>query len=298
MSVTPVEVESVTPPTGPIKPKPVYADENVTVYSIPLFPKVDEDRYLLSESQEGPSSKRKRQASPASPPRKSRDEEFSVETENLPLKDRMLLNGFLPTNLVGKDADEWREMAIKNMFPAGNSESGKGGDEDLDVDASTPHRHPGSFNGSVRQLPRMNLTKNSEPITPHQKPSLAYIVIGPKTRGKFDAKKANELGLAGKLRGLVAGGTTVTFTTTNADGKEIERTVSPEECVGSGENPAVCPEIDWSFFHQQLIFICFRLSSFLTSPLSRIYQLLFLHSRNQISTPSSGRGNRKTGLNT
>lgn len=160
----------------------------------------------------------------------------------------MRLNGFLPTNLVGKDVEEWRQMVIENMFPAGNHNSGKGKEEGADADppyVSALRRHPGSFNpaASDRQLPKLNLTKDSEPITPYQKPSLAYIIIGPKTRGKFNAKRADELGLMGRLRGLVASGTTVTFSTTDADGKEIERTVRPEECVGPGNNPAACPQI-------------------------------------------------------
>lgn len=247
MGITPLEVESVTPPTGSAKPKPTYADKNVTVYSIPLFPEVDKEGYPF-ESNEEPSSKRKRRASPTPPLRGSRDEGFSTETEDLPLKDRMRLNGFLPTNLVGQDAEEWRGMVVRNMFPARNPKAGKGKVEDVDADppyVSSLRRHPGSFNpaGSDRQLPRMKLTKDSKPITPYQRPSLAYIITGPKTRGKFDAKKADELGLVGKLRGLVASGNTVTFTMTDVDGKEIERTVRPDECVGPGDNPAVCPEI-------------------------------------------------------
>ena len=242
MGVTPVEVESISPPTGTAKPKPTYTDENITVYSVPLFPEVDEDGN--PQLQEDSSSKRKRRASSTSPPRKNKDVGFSTETKDLPLKERMRLNGFLPTNLVGKEAEQWREMTISNMFPAKNPKSGKVADAGVDADppyVSALRRHPGSFNpaGSFKQLPRMEFTKDSEPITSKQKPSLAYIVMGPKTRGKFNATKADELGLKGKLRGLVANGTAVTFTTTNADGKEIERTVKPEECVGPGDNPAV-----------------------------------------------------------
>lgn len=249
MSVTPVEVQSVSPPTGPFKPEPTYTDKNVTVYSVPLFPTVDEDGSPLPELHEGSPHKRKRRAPSASPPRSRRDEDFSTDTQGLPLKDRMRLNGFLPTNLVGKDAEQWREMIVKHMFPAENPGSRKVVEGDEVVDANLPYftlrRHPGSFNpaGSDKQLPRMNLTKDSESIVPHQKPSLAYIIIGPRTRGKFDAKKADELGLKGKLRGQVASGKTVTFTVTDADGKEVERTVSPEECVGPGDNPAVSLEI-------------------------------------------------------
>lgn len=241
-----MEVRSVSPPTGTVKPKPTYTDGNVTVYSIPLFPEVDEDGVPTHPwLQQDPPPKRKRRASSASPPRRNKDVNFSAETKNLPLKERMRLNGFLPTNLVGEEAEQWRQMIVENMFPATKPKSGKGVDPDVDADppyVSALRRHPGSFNpaGSDKQLPRMVFTKDSEPITSKEKPSLAYVVVGPKTRGKFDAKRADELGLKGKLRGLVANGTTVTFTVTDADGKEIERTVKPEECVGPGDNPAVC----------------------------------------------------------
>jgi len=248
MSITPVEVNSITPPTGTINPQPTYTDHNITVYSIPLFPEVDEDGNPTPFGLQGDSSsKRKRRTPSASPPRRNKDGDFSAETKNLPLKERMRLNGFLPTNLVGKEAEQWREMTINSMFPAKNPKSGKGAN-DLPYVPSI-RRHPGSFNpaGSDKQLPRISFTKDSEPITSKQKPSLAYIVVGPKTRGKFDAKKADELGLKGKLRGLVANGTAVTFATTNADGKEIARTVKPEECVGPGENPAVCLGIARAF---------------------------------------------------
>ena len=239
MGVTPVEVESASPPTGTVRPHPTYTDKNISVYSIPLFPEVDGGGNPTN-SQEGSSSKRKRRVSSASPPRRIKHEDFAIKAKNLPLKERMRLNGFLPTDLIGREAEQWREMVVESMFPANNSKAGEDADTDL-VHASASRRHPGSFNpaGSDKQLPRMNFTKDSEPITSEQKPSLAYIVVGPKTRGKFDAKRADELGLKGKLRGLVANGTTVTFTATDADGKKIERTVKPEECVGPGENPAV-----------------------------------------------------------
>ena len=245
LGVTPVEVESASPPTGTARPKPTYTDENITVYSIPIFPEINESgNPTYPWPQESSSSKRKRRDSSASPPRRDKYEDFSTETKDLPLKERMRLNGFLPTNLVGKDAEEWRKMVVRGMFPANNPKPGEGASKGADTDppyVSTLRRHPGSFNpaGSDKQLPRMSFTKDSEPITSNQKPSLAYIIVGPKTRGKFDAKKADELGLKGKLRGLVANGTTVTFTTTDADGKAIERTVRPEECVGPGDNPAV-----------------------------------------------------------
>jgi len=245
LAVTPVEVKSVSPPTGTVKPEPTYTDGTITVYSIPLFPEVDGDgNPTSSRVQERPPLKRKRQASSVSPPRRGEDEGFSRESGNLPLTERMRLNGFRPTDLVGNEADQWRELVVAHMFPGNKPKSGNEADADPPY-VSISRRHPGSFNpaGSDKQLPRMNFTKNSEPITHKQKPSLAYIVVGPKTRGKLDAKKADELGLKGRLRGLVANGNTVTFTTKDAHGKETERTVKPEECVGPGQNPAVCTGI-------------------------------------------------------
>lgn len=84
-------------------------------------------------------------------------------------------------------------------------------------------------------------------------PSLAYLILGPRTRGRFNAQRADELGLKGPLRGRVSKGETVTFMVEvddpsanggkgeNGERKKVrvERTVRPEECVGESEAPVV-----------------------------------------------------------
>lgn len=92
---------------------------------------------------------------------------------------------------------------------------------------------------------------------------MSYIVVGPRFRGKFDAKRAEELGIPhGPLRGSLAKGEAITFEIREGD-EVIQRTVKPEEVVGKSETPGVCFAlsirvilVSYSFLH----FI--RLSSF------------------------------------
>jgi ribonuclease Z len=73
--------------------------------------------------------------------------------------------------------------------------------------------------------------------------STAYIVVGPRVRGKFDVKRAEELGLFGPLRGRVARGETVTFTVDDGTGVKVQRTVRPEDCLAEPETKKVRPLI-------------------------------------------------------
>jgi ribonuclease Z len=71
------------------------------------------------------------------------------------------------------------------------------------------------------------------------KPTLAYIAVGPRVRGKFDVEKAQELGVpSGPKRGKLTRGESVTVRV-KVDGKFVERIVRPEECVGESETPVV-----------------------------------------------------------
>jgi ribonuclease Z len=83
--------------------------------------------------------------------------------------------------------------------------------------------------------------------TPDAPPTLAYVVIGPRIRGKFDGKRAQELGIpSGPIRKQLINGETIKLKRKIQkveDGVvkmiEVERTVTPEECVGESETPAV-----------------------------------------------------------
>jgi ribonuclease Z len=69
---------------------------------------------------------------------------------------------------------------------------------------------------------------------------MSYIVVGPRFRGKFDAKRAKELGIPnGPMRSSLAKGEAVTFEIREGD-EVIQRTVNPEEVVGKSETPGVC----------------------------------------------------------
>src|SRR6266568_3962126 len=98
-------------------------------------------------------------------------------------------------------------------------------------------KRPPVPDGYHRQLPSFF---NSGTGTPDSPPVLAYLVVGPRIRGRFDAKKAGELGIPnGPLRKRLVNGETVTFTARVKqllDGilreVQVERTIKPEECVG------------------------------------------------------------------
>lgn len=67
---------------------------------------------------------------------------------------------------------------------------------------------------------------------------MAYIVVGPRVRGKFDAEKASALGVFGALRGLLAKGRDVTVKIKVGE-ETVEKIVRPEECIGESEAPGV-----------------------------------------------------------
>ncbi|PFH48651.1 hypothetical protein AMATHDRAFT_64951 [Amanita thiersii Skay4041] len=101
----------------------------------------------------------------------------------------------------------------------------------------TPARH-----GHHLQLPPFSYTGPGTPTSP---PTLAYLIVGPRIRGKFNAAKAQKLGIpSGPIRQRLINGQPITFKTTisESDGDtvrkvEIERTVQPEECVDKSETP-------------------------------------------------------------
>ena len=71
------------------------------------------------------------------------------------------------------------------------------------------------------------------------RPTLAYIAVGPRVRGKFDVKSAEELGVpSGPKRGKLTRGESVTVKV-KVDGQFVDRVVRPEECVGESETPVV-----------------------------------------------------------
>jgi len=145
----------------------------------------------------------------------------STPSTSIPLLDRFLADPkFDPATLKGDEADSWRQLIVEHMFTLTGPPARRGpkGENPASLLKSLPTFTPSVRNGST-----------------------AYIVVGPRVRGKFNVKRAEELGLYGPLRGRVAKGETVTFTVDDGTGAKLERTVKPEDCLGESETTKVSP---------------------------------------------------------
>ena len=124
MRVKPVEASSSTTIASP--PRPIYKDENVTIYALTISSSPDSEMAAIAT--DGPvtsdpsapdiPSKRKREATPDSPRKRS---------SNQTLKQVMEDPDFLPEDLTDERAHEWREHVIKTMFPDTKIDSPKKG---------------------------------------------------------------------------------------------------------------------------------------------------------------------------
>ncbi|KAF5379502.1 hypothetical protein D9615_006481 [Tricholomella constricta] len=106
-----------------------------------------------------------------------------------------------------------------------------------DVANVDPYRRARLPVGFHRQLPKYARHTPVLASYPTATPTLAYIVVGPRIRGKFDVKAATALGVpSGPLRGQLTKGNTIKFTV-KVDDEMVERTVRPEDCIGESEAP-------------------------------------------------------------
>lgn len=77
-----------------------------------------------------------------------------------------------------------------------------------------------------------------------QSSTLAYIVVGPRIRGRIDGKKLTELGVPfNALRGKLTRGETIQFEVNGPQGPEI-RAVRPEDCMNKSDPPAAVIILD------------------------------------------------------
>lgn len=212
---------------------------------------------------------------------------------------RMLDSAISPTSLRGEEAQEWRRLLIQFMFsfkspskPAESEENKNKPQVQKVADSNNIEDVGPSSSKAVAQLdPALALDEpdgsnepkvaspNVDPMrylrqaplppllddstgTPYSPSNLCYVLVGPRVRGKFDAKKAAALGVGnGPLRGQLAKGNTITIEVDDGKGGRMMRTVKPEDCVGPSESPQVC-----FFFHAasycELLSQVFRLCSF------------------------------------
>ncbi|KAG1792699.1 uncharacterized protein HD556DRAFT_1293433 [Suillus plorans] len=216
MSVNPIEIPTSRPPDELHDDIPIYKDDNISVFALPVSTEIhsleSSESVIMPHSETSAvnrrSGKRKRSSSPAAPP----------------LHEVISHPDFDPTTLVGDMAQEWLRHIVRAMFPGSAAKP---------VISSAKVEHvsqPSGFNRPLPSLPACNL-----------RATLAYAVVGPRVRGKFDVKRAEALGLsAGPLRARVARGETVTVV--GKDG--VERSVGPSDVVGASENPGVVLILD------------------------------------------------------
>ena len=290
-----------------IEAVPVFADDHITVYSVPIVPTphrggdspVATGASLdVSET----SLKRKREPSPELPSKRpSLHSPLPATSESTAPLANTILNRFLddpqfdPTSLTGDEADAWRRLIIEYMFtwtepppkprppPRSPGNKGKRRKDVESTDAPILSAEPNlSFlpqvphwvgdatklqdkppSGPKGMTPAGSL-KPLPTFTPSARDaSTAYIVVGPRVRGKFDAKRAEELGLHGPMRGKVARGESVTFTVDDGTGGTLQRTVKPEDCMGEHETTKVRP---LSPLHSKMLSKCIKVVMILDVP--------------------------------
>ncbi|KAI0635238.1 beta-lactamase-like protein [Trametes polyzona] len=272
--------------TGDSPPQPLFKDEHLTVYSIPLYPSVPPegeqeesvdaaqasepmDAMLAPEATDRP-LKRKRTPSPDGPARRKSPpltdhalDSAAPVPETLTARSRS--HHFVPGTLTGDEAQEWRKLMLQEMFPmpapppATATDSSKGSKERekarfAKVQAKKTRAAPSEGaadggEGAEGELPRRAgvppdkrfarlppLVEGSDAHGHPALPTLAYLLVGPSVRGKFDVKKAEALGVPrGPIRGKLTRGETVTFDVDDGAGGKVQKTVRAEECVGPSE---------------------------------------------------------------
>ncbi|KAF8159401.1 hypothetical protein B0H34DRAFT_703302 [Crassisporium funariophilum] len=306
LKITSTDIPHTTPT---INPTPVYVDQNITVYAIPVLPSPEHEAPVRGiEASPSTSAQGKRKRSPTPDlPRKRRAEETDSQGK-LVLSDlltKALRNhNFNPGTLVGAVADEYRQLMIQTMFPYTNpteeskparappaprkpkkEKQGREGREGQQkvifepvfgknlkaispesqrdfirpsvpvatvVEPSVPSEpamtdNVDDYRRSRAQLPRgfhVQLPKFSSNFSPSQTPPThAYVIVGPRFRGKFDAAKAAALGVFGRDRSTLAKGKAVTVQV-QENGETISREVQPDEVLGESEHPGVVIVLD------------------------------------------------------
>ena len=75
---------------------------------------------------------------------------------------------------------------------------------------------------------------------PALEPMVAHVIVGPCIRGKFDGRKAIDLGLPpGPLRARLVKGESVTVQVKDSNGNVVDREIKPADCIGESVTPAV-----------------------------------------------------------
>ncbi|KIK93173.1 hypothetical protein PAXRUDRAFT_829230 [Paxillus rubicundulus Ve08.2h10] len=157
-------------------------------------------------------------------------------------------------------AQAWRQFVIQTMFPAtqvvtANADQNVLGkrkkkrraeDHEVKPREDAPSKsarasHPAGLNKPL-PVPERSLIGSSNPSL---KPTVAYAIMGPRIRGKFDEQKAVALGLQrGPLRAKLSKGECVTVQVKDDNGNTFVREIKPEDCIGESVTPGVVLVLD------------------------------------------------------
>ncbi|KAH8083328.1 hypothetical protein BXZ70DRAFT_1073609 [Cristinia sonorae] len=244
------------------KPTPLFRDANVEVFGIPIFASPSTETSVDTDA-EPVGAKRKRGVSPESSSSLKRPHRGQMSDVGLPTESvlsEVQQQSFSPSALRGEHAEEWRRLTIDNMFPAEppktpapsevqkqkkkSKKDAASNVQEAVVPPPTPQprpyqssRHPTIQTHRDRLLPRF------EPMS--SKPALSYVVVGPAVRGKFDAKKANDMGVPrGPIRRDLTLGQSVTFEVDDGHGGKVKRMVHSHELMGPSDPPHVVMILD------------------------------------------------------
>ncbi|KAF8504184.1 beta-lactamase-like protein [Hysterangium stoloniferum] len=205
---------------------PIYVDENLSVFSVPLAPNSPSAALLTSET-----LKRKRPNDEASLQLNKKvklDEDLKNTADITSTSDESSTkDSTLPSSLVTDSAVQRRRQVISHIFPG-----------------RFAHSHSQLMSTQLDRRDRGSFLIN-EPLPRMEKKvySLSYIVLGAQLRGKFDVAKAKMLGLKnGPIRARLARGETVVT--------EEGRTITPDMILGPAPRPEAvifidCPSPDY-----------------------------------------------------
>jgi ribonuclease Z len=254
-------------------PNPIYKDDNITLYSFLIQPEsrpsknTPEQPIDPVQTSSPRQFKRKRTPSPFLSSKRAVHGESS--STDRPLVERMKHPQFNPALLSGPDAQEWRRLLVQSMFPRAEPlpepkeiaryerklkyetrkkqrhgsnmrETQQNSDADLTTNAPAASSNYVTTTRDQTRHHTLRPPKHDRQLPPFTGPKsvCAYVLVGPRIRGKFDAAKAQELQVPkGPVRRQLAAGQTITFKVKGPNGQMVEKTVASEEVVGKAEPP-------------------------------------------------------------
>lgn len=222
-------------------PDVAYTDANITVYSffisqsVPLPTREDSVKYPVEMGQ-----KRKRIDTPDEPSKIPKLEAQQAASGLSPNEHReeALQHMFKPKQSSESSVRKAHPLALELYAYLLQLEPSKEGEPPV-VDEYQRKKLPPWF---YKQLPSFSFP----PAFP-QPSTLAYVVVGPRIRGRIDGKKLNDLKVPfNALRGKLTRGETIQFEVNGPNGSET-RTVRPEDCMSKSDPPAVVIILDVPF---------------------------------------------------